>query len=318
MLARLRSLPRAIVLLAITSFSADVATEMLYPVLPLFLTEELHAPRSAVGIVEGVAEATQNLVQAASGWLADRTGRSKPIAIAGYALAALAKPTIGLATAWPGVLASRFADRFGTGLRSAPRDALIAGSVEERRRGLAFGLEGIGDNLGAVVGPLIAAGLLYLLQVPLRSVFFLAFVPAAIAVALVSTVPDPRPAGPARRGRPPLPAPSPPPHPVPLPTLGARSRPLRMPNRFTAASTLSILRPARINGLLATWIKRALSAGSLTMILVRSPSEASSLSATSRTRNATSGSVGSTSRSCSSSSSSSSRNFWLISTTLVP
>src|SRR5206468_7379504 len=103
----LRGLPRAVYLLAVTSFSADVSTEMLYPVLPLFLTQELGAPRTVVGVVEGVAEATQNIVQGGSGWLADRLGRNKPVAVVGYALAALAKPTIGLATAWPSVLASR-------------------------------------------------------------------------------------------------------------------------------------------------------------------------------------------------------------------
>ena len=166
---------------------------MLYPVLPLFLTLELHAPRAAVGLVEGVAEATQNIVQGGSGWLADRIGRNKPIALVGFVLAALSKPTIGLATAWPGVLASRFADRLGTGIRSAPRDALIAGAVADSRRGAAFGLEGIGDNLGAVIGPLFAAALLYLLHVDLRAIFLIAFIPGAIAVALISVVPERHP-----------------------------------------------------------------------------------------------------------------------------
>lgn len=138
--------------------------------------------------MEGVAEATQNIVQGGSGWLADRIRRNKPIAIVGYALAALSKPTIGLATAWPSVLASRFADRLGTGIRSAPRDALIAGSVDEGRRGAAFGLEGIGDNMGAVIGPLISVALLFLLHMPLRSIFLVAFIPGAIAVLLIGTV----------------------------------------------------------------------------------------------------------------------------------
>ncbi len=198
---RVPRLPGSVYLLAVTSFFADVSTEMLYPVLPLFLTEELRAPRTAVGIVEGVAEATQNVVQGGSGWIADRMRRNKPIAVAGYALAALAKPTIGLATAWPSVLASRFGDRLGAGLRSAPRDALIAGSVDDARRGAAFGLEGVGDNLGAVVGPLLAAGLLYLLDVPLRSIFLLAFVPAALAVVLIASVRETGPERPAPRTR---------------------------------------------------------------------------------------------------------------------
>src|SRR5438093_11085445 len=174
---------------------------MLYPVLPLFLTQELGARRTVVGVVEGVAEATQNIVQAGSGWLADRLGRNKPVALTGYALAALAKPTIGLATVWPHVLAGRFVDRLGTGIRSAPRDALIAGAVDQARRGAAFGLEGVGDNLGAVLGPLLAAALLYVLVVPLRSMFFIAFIPGTIAFLLVLLVREtPRRAGARTRG----------------------------------------------------------------------------------------------------------------------
>src|SRR5216110_2559190 len=131
---RVGGLPRSVVLLALTSLFGDVSTEMLYPVLPLFLTRELAAPASVVGVIEGIAQATQNIVQAESGWFADRLGRNKPVALAGYALA------------------GRFVDRLGTGIRSAPRDALIAGAVDQARRGAAFGLEGVGDNLGAVLG----------------------------------------------------------------------------------------------------------------------------------------------------------------------
>src|SRR6266508_383242 len=185
---RLPSFPRPVVLLAMTSLFADISSEMLYPVLPLFLTTRLGAPAGVVGVVEGIAEATQNIIQGGSGWLADRLGRNKPVALFGYALAALAKPTIGVAAAWPQVLAGRFVDRLGTGIRSAPRDALIANSIEERRRGAAFGLEGIGDNLGAVLGPLAAAGLLYVLQVDLRVIFFVAFLPGMVAFVLVTFV----------------------------------------------------------------------------------------------------------------------------------
>ena len=193
---RVGGLPRSVVLLALTSLFGDVSSEMLYPVLPLFITRELAAPASVVGVIEGVAQATQNIVQAGSGWLADRLGRNKPVALTGYALAALAKPTIGLATVWPHVLAGRFVDRLGTGIRSAPRDALIAGAVDSSRRGAAFGLEGVGDNLGAVLGPLLAAALLYVLVVPLRSMFFIAFIPGTIAFLLVVLVREtPRPAG---------------------------------------------------------------------------------------------------------------------------
>jgi MFS family permease len=184
-------LPRNVVLLALTSFCADVSSEMLYPILPLFLTQQLGAPASVVGVVEGIAEATQNAVQGASGWLADRMQRNKPVALLGYALSGAGKPIMGLATVWPQVLVGRFSDRLGSGIRSAPRDALIAGSVDDARRGAAFGLEGIGDNLGAVAGPLLAAGLLYALGVDLRWIFFLAFLPGLLTVFLVAAVTEP-------------------------------------------------------------------------------------------------------------------------------
>jgi MFS family permease len=129
--------------------------------LPIFLTQTLKASGSVVGLVEGIAEATQNIVQGFSGWLSDKLQRRKPIALVGYTLAAIAKPLMGFATTWPGVLGGRFLDRLGAGARTAPRDALIAASVDEKDRGKAFGLEGIGDNAGAFLGPLIAVALLW-------------------------------------------------------------------------------------------------------------------------------------------------------------
>src|SRR6185437_12467032 len=116
---------------------------------------------SIVGLIEGVAQPMQYAMQGVSGWFADRLGRYKPLAVLGYGIAALAKPTIGLATVWTTVLVARVADRLATGVRSAPRDALIASAVDETQCGTAFGLEGVGDNLGAVIGPLIGAGLLF-------------------------------------------------------------------------------------------------------------------------------------------------------------
>jgi len=176
------------VLLAFASFFSDVATEMLYPVLPVFLTQTLHASGSVVGLVEGVAQATQNIVQGFSGWLSDKLQRRKPIALVGYFLAALAKPLMGLSTAWEGVLGARFLDRFATGTRSAPRDALVASSVEAQHRGKAFGLEGIGDNAGAFVGPLIAVALISFLLLDLRVIFYLAAIPAFLAGLMVLLV----------------------------------------------------------------------------------------------------------------------------------
>ena len=133
-------------LLALTSLFADISTEMLVPILPIFLTQTLNASGSVVGLVEGVAGATQNMIQGLSGSLSDRLQRRKPIALVGYLLAAMGKPLMGFATIWQGVLGGRFIDRFGAGTRSAPRDALIAASVDAANRGRAFGLEGVGDN----------------------------------------------------------------------------------------------------------------------------------------------------------------------------
>jgi MFS family permease len=175
-------------LLALTSLFADTSTEMLYPVLPIFLTQTLKAGGSIVGIVEGVAETTQNLVQGFSGWLSDKWQKRKGIAVFGYLLAAISKPLIGLATGWPLVLGARFMDRLGTGSRSAPRDALIAASTDEKNRGKAFGLEGVGDNLGAFIGPLIAVALLFLLQDDLRTVFYLSIIPGTLAVLMILAI----------------------------------------------------------------------------------------------------------------------------------
>ena len=116
---------RNTVLLAFASLFADISSEMLYPILPIFLTQMLHASGSVVGVVEGIAEATQNAVQGFSGWLSDKLQKRKTLALIGYFMSALGKPLMGMATTWPGVLGGRFLDRFGAGFRSAPRDALI-------------------------------------------------------------------------------------------------------------------------------------------------------------------------------------------------
>ena len=181
-------LTRNTVFLALASLFCDISGEMLYPLLPVYLTQMLGAGGAAVGLIEGVAEGIQNLFQGVSGSLSDRLQRRKPIALAGYALSALAKPLIGVAVAWPGVLGARFTDRLGAGTRSAPRDALIAASADEAHRGKAFGLEGAGDNAGAFLGPLIAVALLQLWRVPMRSIFYLAALPGALAFLMVLLV----------------------------------------------------------------------------------------------------------------------------------
>lgn len=182
-------------LLAATSFFADVSAEMLYPVMPIFLTTVIGAPVSVVGIVEGIAEGTQYTVQGFSGWLSDKIKHKKSIALFGYGLGAAAKPLIGMSGTWLEVLGARFLDRFGSATRSAPRDALIAASVGAPHRGRAFGLEGVGDNLGAVTGPLLAIFLIYTLNVTLRSIFFIALIPGLLALAMMLLVKESKATG---------------------------------------------------------------------------------------------------------------------------
>ena len=179
---------RNTVLLAFASLFADISSEMLYPILPIFLTQVLHASGSVVGVVEGIAEATQNVVQGFSGWLSDKLQKRKALALIGYLVSALGKPLMGIATAWPGVLGGRFLDRLGAGFRSAPRDALIASSVSDEYRGRAFGLEGIGDNLGAFLGPLLAVLLFLSFHFEIRWIFFVAIVPGLLAFLMVLLV----------------------------------------------------------------------------------------------------------------------------------
>ncbi|HRW65079.1 MAG TPA: MFS transporter [Candidatus Competibacter sp.] len=183
-------LPRAVWLLGLVSFCNDAASELVYPLVPLYLASVLLAGPRALGLIEGIAEATGSLLKLFAGVLADRTRSTKPWVVGGYGLAALARPLLAFANSWSSVLTLRFADRVGKGLRTSPRDALLALSIDERRRGLAFGLHRTMDNLGAVVGPLLAAGLLAA-QMPLREVFLWAALGGAAAVALALAVREP-------------------------------------------------------------------------------------------------------------------------------
>ena len=178
-------LSRNTFLLAAASLFADISTEMLYPVLPVFLTQTLKATGSIVGLVDGFAQATQNIVQGFSGALSDKLQKRKPVAVAGYLLAAVAKPLMGLATVWQALFGARLLDRLGAGTRSAPRDALIASSVDEENRGRAFGLEGVGDNAGAFFGPLLAVLLLYTAHFGIRTIFYVAVIPGLLAFLMV-------------------------------------------------------------------------------------------------------------------------------------
>lgn len=182
-----KRLPRNVKVLSWVSFFQDAASEMLYPVFPLFITGVLGAPASVLGLIEGIAEGTASIGKAISGRLADRF-RRRPMIALGYAVSSLAKPLIGLAGAWPMALAGRFVDRAGKGIRTSPRDALLASDVPPELRGRAFGLHRAADTAGAVVGPLLGLALYEALDHNLRPLFFFAFVPAAISVALIMFV----------------------------------------------------------------------------------------------------------------------------------
>ncbi|MBX6342297.1 MAG: MFS transporter [Thermomicrobiaceae bacterium] len=196
---RIAGVDRNVFLLSVVSFFADVSSEMIYPLIPLFLTQTLGAPAAALGLVEGVAESTASLLKVVSGWLSDRLGRRKPLVVLGYGLSALGKPALALAGAWPLALVARAIDRTGKGLRDAPRDALIAGWTPPEERGRAFGFHRALDTAGAVLGPLVALLGLWLLRDNLRLLFLLAVVPAAMTLLVLAPVRDRRPERPAER-----------------------------------------------------------------------------------------------------------------------
>ena len=179
-------LPGSVWTLGWVSFLSDVASDMIFPLLPDFLTRVLGAGPAALGLIEGVAESTASIMKAVSGWWSDRSRRRKPIVVAGYAIAAAVRPLVGLATSWPQVLAIRFSDRIGKGIRTSPRDALLADLVPPGERGRAYGLQRAMDNAGALVGPLLAAALLKFFLHDERQVFLLAAIPGALAVLLLA------------------------------------------------------------------------------------------------------------------------------------
>jgi len=194
------ALPRTVVILGLVSLLNDTASEMITPLLPIFLTAALGAGPAIVGLVEGLAEATASLLKLVSGRLADRGVPAKRLVIGGYALSNAVRPLIGLATGWAAVLVLRFMDRIGKGLRTAPRDALIAAAAPEQR-GRAFGFHRSMDHAGAVVGPLLAFGLLAA-HADLEHVFLASAIPGALVIALlVFGLPPGAPATPATAQR---------------------------------------------------------------------------------------------------------------------
>lgn len=194
-------LGRNVLALSAVSLFTDVASEMAYPLLPLFLSSVLGAPAAAVGAIEGTAESIAALLKLASGWVSDRVRRRKPLVLLGYGIASVIRPLVGLAQSAGQVLAIRATDRVGKGIRGAPRDALIADSVDPAIRGRAFGFQRTADHAGAVVGPLLAFSFLRWGHLDLRHLFLWTAIPGALAVlALIFGVKEaPRPIAPESR-----------------------------------------------------------------------------------------------------------------------
>ena len=175
-------LNRNITMLGLVSGLTDISSEMLYPVMPIFLTSVLMAPMRVVGLIEGIAEATASFVKIFGGIWSDRVKRRKPFVVLGYSLSSISKPLIALAFTWHYVLFARFIDRVGKGLRTSPRDALVAASVDKQYWGKAFGFHRAMDTAGAAMGPLITLFLLNRLVLDYRTIFIIAFFPAALGV----------------------------------------------------------------------------------------------------------------------------------------
>ncbi|MEI6253482.1 MAG: MFS transporter [Mycobacteriaceae bacterium] len=180
-------LTRNVRVLSAVSFLQDAASELLYPLLPIYLTVVLGAPPSVVGAIEGAAEGAASLTKLAVGPLGDRFAK-RPLIATGYGMAALGKVIVAVAAAWPGVLAGRVVDRLGKGVRGAPRDALLMDGVENTDRGKVFGFHRTMDTLGAVVGPLIGLAGYELLDHQIRPLLFVAIVPAVLSVLLIALV----------------------------------------------------------------------------------------------------------------------------------
>jgi MFS family permease len=184
-------LGRNVMALSAVSFLTDVSSEMIYPLLPVFLTAVLGANASFIGAIEGAAETTAALLKLASGWWSDRVRKRKPLVVLGYGIATLMRPLVAIAQSAVQVLLIRVADRVGKGIRNAPRDALIAESVDPSIRGKAFGFHRAADHAGGVLGPLIAFAVLSYQWAPIRTVFWLAAIPGVLSfVVLVAFVRD--------------------------------------------------------------------------------------------------------------------------------
>ena len=191
MLTALRRLPPNVWLIGVISLLNDTASDLVYPLIPLYLSSVLMTGPKALGIIEGIAEATSSILKLVSGVLVDKTRHTKPWIVWGYGLAGFSRPLISIANSWVGVLGIRMLDRVGKGLRSSPRDALLAASVPPERRGLAFGLHRSMDNAGAVLGPILAA-LLLGAGFKVRDLFVISIIPATLCLGMSLMIREPK------------------------------------------------------------------------------------------------------------------------------
>jgi MFS family permease len=189
----LQKIPRPVWLLGLVSLFTDAATEMIYPLLPVYLSRVLGASAVSLGVIEGVAEGVNSLLKVIAGWWSDREGKRRPIVILGYTLSSAARPLIAVASSWTQVLAIRVLDRTGKGIRGAPRDAMLNRFAEATSRGRIFGFHRAMDHTGAIIGPLAATVFLYFLPGEYRLLFALAAIPGALAVATLFFVEEPAP-----------------------------------------------------------------------------------------------------------------------------
>lgn len=182
---KIAGVERNVFFAGLVSFFMDFSSEMIYPLVPIFLSSVLGVNKSIIGLIEGIAESTASVLKAFSGWFSDRIGKRKILMIAGYGISALSRPVVALSTLWSHVLTFRFIDRFGKGIRTAPRDAIIAESSPYKNLGRSFGYHRAMDTLGAVVGPAVAFVILLLFTGNYRLVFWLSLIPGIIAVLII-------------------------------------------------------------------------------------------------------------------------------------
>ncbi|GAB4413949.1 MAG: MFS transporter [Thermodesulfovibrionales bacterium] len=179
---RILGFPKNVFVLGMVSLFMDISSEMIYPLIPIFLSDVLHASKTSIGIIEGIAESTASILKVFSGWLSDRLGKRKAIIFWGYGISVFSRPILATATSWMHVLVYRFTDRIGKGVRTAPRDAIIADSTEKWMLGKAFGFHRSMDTIGAVLGPAIAFVLLGLFHNRLQPVFWVSIIPGLLAL----------------------------------------------------------------------------------------------------------------------------------------